>query len=41
MKFLSLLRAEGFRAVHTGGLSAWAGAGWPVARPSAPRSIQP
>lgn len=28
-----LLAAEGFRAVNTGGLGDWAGAGWPVVKP--------
>jgi rhodanese-related sulfurtransferase len=32
-----LLVAEGFRAANTGGLGDWLGAGWPVAKPSAPR----
>ncbi len=30
-----LLTAEGFRSANTGGLGAWASAGWPIARPKA------
>ena len=28
-----VLTAEGFRSANTGGLSDWASAGWPIARP--------
>ncbi|MBI4622356.1 MAG: rhodanese-like domain-containing protein [Verrucomicrobia bacterium] len=33
-----ILIAEGVRAANTGGLSAWRDAGWPVAKPPAPRT---
>ena len=34
-----LLTVEGFRAANTGGLSDWAAAGWPVAKPPASRAL--